>query len=85
LVVEAGPPDGGSLFVELELTVKGTERRREIVRAYQWSSHVNAFATTGRRCAAGDAADGRPREINLDGELIDLREWWPTTLVGSAA
>lgn len=82
LVVENGAPQGGLLFVELELTVKASERRREIVRAYVRGSHVERV----RYYAAGEALRAMQRTVAREraGEFVELREWWPTTAVGGA-
>jgi hypothetical protein len=81
LVVEGGAPDGGLLFVELELSVKGAERRREIVRSYVRGSHVERV----RYYAARDALAAMRRTVEREraGEFVELREWWPTTSVGA--
>jgi hypothetical protein len=54
LVVDGGAPEGGTLFVELELSVKANERRREIVRSYLRSAQVERaryYATRSRLCS----------------------------------
>ena len=79
LVVDGGAPDGGLLFVELELSVKASRRRREIGESYVRSSHVERV----RYYAAGDAFAAMRRTV--DGAhasgVVELREWWPTTAV----
>lgn len=83
LVVEGGGANGGTLFVELELSVKASERRREIVHSYLRSPHVERV----RYYAAGDAFAAMQRTV--DGahahDVGELREWWPTTAVGAAS
>ena len=83
LVVTGGAPDGGTLFVELELSVKAAERRRQVVREYMSASQVGGV----RYYAAGDAFAAMRRTIEREQaqDVIELREWWPGTLVGAAA
>jgi hypothetical protein len=83
LVVEGGALGGGNLFVELELSVKASERRRRLVRDYLCAPHVGRV----RYYAAGDAFAAMRRTIDREGaqDLIDLREWWPGTRIGAAA
>ena len=80
LVVDGGAPGGGLLFVELELSVKASERRREIVCSYVRSSHVERV----RYYAAGEALRAMRQTVQREraGEFVELREWWPTTAVG---
>ena len=82
LADEGGAPNGGTLFVELELSVKASERRREIVRSYLQSSHVERV----RYYAAADAfaAIGRTVDEARAHDVVELREWWPTVAVGGA-
>jgi hypothetical protein len=81
MVVEGGASDAGALFVELELSVKASERRREIVSSYMHSPHVGHV----RYYAAGGAFRAMRRTV--DGadahEAVELREWWPTTAVAT--
>jgi hypothetical protein len=81
LVVEGGAPQGGLLFVELELSVKAAERRREIVGAYVRGSHVERV----RYYAAREVLGPMQRTVTQEraGEFVELREWRPTTRVGS--
>jgi hypothetical protein len=75
LVVDGGAPEGGALFVELELTVKGSERRREIVRSYVRSAQAERV----RYYAAGDALAAMGRTLAHErADFVELREWWPT-------
>lgn len=81
LVVDGGAAQGGLLFVELELTVKAAERRREIVRSYVRGSHVERV----RYYAAREALAAMRRTVQREraGEFVELREWWPTTRAGA--
>jgi hypothetical protein len=81
LVVEGGAPNGGLLFVELELSVKAAERRREIVRSYLHGSQAERV----RYYAAGEALRAIRRTVDgaHAGDVVELREWWPTTSVGA--
>jgi hypothetical protein len=83
LVVEGGAPQGGLLFVELELSVKAAERRREIVRSYVRGSHVERV----RYYAAGEALRAMRRTVQSEraGDFVELQEWWPTTSIGAVA
>ena len=83
LVVEGGAPQGGMLFVELELSVKAAERRREIVRSYVRGSHVERV----RYYAAREVLGPMQRTVAREGasEFVELREWWPITSVGAVA
>ena len=83
LVVEDGAPNGGLLFVELELSVKAAERRRAIVRAYVRGSHVERV----RYYAAGDALRAMLRTVEREraGDFVEVREWWPGTSLRAAA
>ena len=83
LVVEGGGPQGGLLFVELELSVKAAERRREIVRSYVRGSHVERVRYYAARDAL--AAMGRTVASERAGQFVELREWLPGTSVGAAA
>ena len=71
LVVDGGAAGGGTLFVELELSVKASERRRAIVRDYELASQVGGV----RYYAAGDAFAGMRRTVEGEraGGVIDLR------------
>jgi hypothetical protein len=77
LVVEGGASNGGTLFVELELSVKASERRRRLVRDYCSASQVGGV----RYYAAGDAYAAMRRTIAREHaqDVIELREWWPVT------
>lgn len=81
LVVDGGAPNGGLLFVELELSVKASERRREIVRSYLHSPQAELV----RYYAAGEALRAMRRTV--DGahadDVVELREWWPVTQIGA--
>lgn len=80
LVVEDGAPGGGMLFVELELSVKAAERRREIVRAYVRGSHVERV----RYYAAREALAAMRRTVAREraDDFVELREWWPAAGMG---
>jgi hypothetical protein len=82
LVVEEGAPDGRTLFVELELSVKSSERRRQLVRDYCDASQVGRV----RYYAAGAAFAAMRRTIERERAqaVIELREWWPTTAIGAS-
>lgn len=80
LVVEGGAPKGGALFVELELTVKAAERRREIVHSYLRSPQAEQV----RYYAAGDAFTAMRRTLTRERvDVMELREWWATTAIGT--
>jgi hypothetical protein len=83
LVVPGGSSNGGTLFVELELSMKASERRRQLVRDYLCASQVRRV----RYYAAGDAfaAMGRTIAQERAHDVIELREWWPTTLATANA
>jgi hypothetical protein len=79
LVVDGGAPDGGTLFVELELSVKASERRRQLVRNYRSASQVGRVRYYATRDAF--AAMRRTVEEEYAQDLIEVREWWPTTKI----
>lgn len=80
LVVEGGAPNCGALFVELELSVKAAERRREIVHSYLRSAQAERV----RYYAAGDAFRAMQRTLAHERlDFVELREWWATTAVGT--
>jgi hypothetical protein len=81
LVVEGGGPQGCLLFVELELSVKAAERRREIVRSYVRSSHVERV----RYYATRDALAAMRRTVAREraAEFTELREWLTATRLGA--
>jgi hypothetical protein len=81
LVVEGGAPEGGALFVELELTVKRSERRREIVRSYGYSAQAERV----RYYATGEALRAMERTLAREhSELAELWEWSTVSAVGPA-
>ena len=76
IVVKGGAAQGGLLAVELELTVKGAARRRQIIGAYRDGFHIEQVryyaAEEALRALRRTIAEERANDV---APVVDLRAW----------